>query len=85
MGGIAASILDMPFLVSEFAPNTFTTGLFVGILGDFSRCWIADSLSMQVQRLTELYAATNQTGFIGRLETDGMPVLEEVFARVTLA
>lgn len=85
MGGIAASTLDMPFLVSKFAPNTFTTGLFVGILRDFSRYWIADSLAMQVQRLIELYAATNQTGFIGRLETDGMPVLEGVFARVTLA
>ena len=40
---------------------------------------------MQVQRLVELYAATNQVGFIGRLETDGMPVLEEAFSRVTLA
>ena len=84
-GGIAPAILDMPFLISEFAPNTFTTGLYVGILGDFSRYWIADSLTMQVQRLIELYAATNQTGFIGRLETDGMPVLEEAFVRVILA
>jgi hypothetical protein len=38
-----------------------------------------------VQRLNELYAETNQVGFIGRLETDGMPVLEEAFVRVTLA
>jgi len=40
---------------------------------------------MRVQRLNELYAATNQVGFIGRLESDGMPVLEEAFARVTLS
>ena len=32
---------------------------------------------MQMQRLNELYVETNQLGFIGRLETDGAPVLEE--------
>ncbi len=78
-------ILGHPIDVSEFAPNTFTTGLYVGLFGDFSHYWIADALSMQVQRLVELYAETNQTGFIGRLETDGAPVLAEAFARVKLA
>ena len=67
--------------ISEFVPNTFPTGQYVGILGDFSNYWIADALSMQVQRLNELYAETNQVGFIGRLETDGAPVLEEAFVR----
>jgi hypothetical protein len=42
-------------------------------------------LSLQFQRLIELYAATNQVGYIGRLESDGMPLLEEAFARVKLA
>ncbi len=78
-------VLGLPILMSEYAPNTFTTGLYVGILGDFSRYWIADALSFQLQRLVELYAVNNQTGFIGRLETDGMPVLEEAFVRSTLA
>jgi HK97 family phage major capsid protein len=82
--GQADRILGLPFLVSEYAPNTFTSALYVGILGDFSHYWIADALSMQVQRLVELYAATNQTGFITRSETDGMPVLEEAFVRVKL-
>jgi len=79
------TILGMPMNVSEYAPNTFTTGLYVGLLGDFSKYWIADALSLQMQRLTELYAETNQIGFISRVETDGMPVLEEAFARVKLA
>jgi len=57
----------------------------VGLLGDFSFYWIADSLQMEMQRLDELFAATNQVGFVGRLESDGMPVLEEAFVRVTLA
>lgn len=78
-------LLGMPALVSEYAPNTFTTGLYVGILGDFSNYWIAEALSIQIQRLNELYAATNQVGFIMRSELDGMPVLEEAFTRVKLA
>jgi len=45
----------------------------------------ADALDMIVQRLVELYAETNQTGFIGRAECDGMPTLAEAFARVKLA
>lgn len=77
-------ILNMPLQMSEYVPNTFTTGQYVGILGDFSNYWIADALDMQIQRLNELYAETNQTGFIGRKETDGMPVLEEAFARIKL-
>ena len=78
-------VLNMPISMSEYAPSTLTTGLYVGILGDFSNYWIADALDMQVQRLVELYAEANQVGFIGRLETDGMPVLEEAFSRVKLA
>jgi HK97 family phage major capsid protein len=77
-------LLGRPFMMSEYAPNTFTTGLYVGLLGDFSNYWIADALDMQVQRLVELYAETNQIGFIGRMESDGMPVLAEAFARVKL-
>ena len=33
----------------------------------------------------ELYAESNQVGFIGRLECDGAPTLAEAFARVKLA
>lgn len=78
-------LLGLPTFMSEYAPNTFTTGQYVGMLGDFSNYWIADSLQMEVQRLVELYAATNQIGLIGRMESDGMPVLEEAFVRITLA
>jgi HK97 family phage major capsid protein len=75
----------IPLFTSEYAPNTFTSGLYVGILGDFSYYHTADALDFGMQRLNELYAETNQTGFIGRMETDGMPVLEEAFVRVKLA
>jgi HK97 family phage major capsid protein len=78
-------VLGLPVFFSEYAPNTFTTGLYVGILGAFQHFWIADAMTFEVQRLVELYAATNQVGLIGRLESDGMPVLEEAFVRVKLA
>jgi HK97 family phage major capsid protein len=79
------TLLSRPLMISEFAPNTFTTGLYVGIFGDFSKYWIVDSLDLQMQRLVELYAETNQDGFIGRYEGDGAPALSEAFARVKLA
>jgi len=78
-------ILNHPMDISEFAPNTFTTGLYVGLFCDWTRYWIVDSLQMQIQRLVELYAATNQAGFIARYEGDGAPVLAEAFTRVKLA
>lgn len=77
-------ILDIPVGESEFAPNTFTTGQYVAVLGDYSKYWIADAMDMTIKRLDELYAETNQVGFISRMETDGMPVLEEAFVRVKL-
>lgn len=79
------TILELPFHLSEFAPSTIATGLYTIALGDFSFYWIADALDMQIQRLDELYAETNQVGFIGRLETDGMPVLEDAFRRLIQA
>ena len=79
------TILDVPVIMSEYAPNTFTASLYVGIIGDFSYYWIATALDMTIQVLVELYAATNQNGYILRLESDGMPVLGEAFRRVKLS
>jgi HK97 family phage major capsid protein len=77
-------LLGVPVFMSEYIPNTFTTGKYVGFIGDLTYYWIADALDLQVQRLVELFATTNQTGFIVRKETDGQPVLGEAFARVKL-
>lgn len=78
-------LLNFPCAMSEYAPSSFVAGAYVGIVGDFSHYWIADSMSMTMQRLIELFAATNQIGLIGRLDSDGQPVLGEAFARVQLA
>lgn len=78
-------LLGLPIDESERAPNTFTSALYVGLLACWPYYYIADALDLEIQVLIELYAATNQVGYIGRLKTDGMPVVEEAFARVKLA
>ena len=83
--GQSDTLLGRPVLQSEFAPSTFTSGLYVALFGDLSFYWIADAEDISVQRLIELYAATNQIGFFIRAATDGMPVLEEAFSRLVLA
>jgi HK97 family phage major capsid protein len=83
--GAPDTILARPVYESEYVPHSFLTTLYVGILGDFSNYWIVDALTQTIQVLTELYAATNQNGYISRAELDGMPVLAEAFARVKLA
>lgn len=77
-------LLNRPVNMSEYVPNTFTTGLYVGMFGVFSYYHIVDALDMTVQKLNELYAESNKTGFIGRKEVDGAPVLQEAFARMKL-
>lgn len=79
------TILGVPVLVSEYAPNTFTASQYVGLIGDLSYYWIAENMSVEIQRLVELYALTNQDCFVGRRIVDGMPILEEAFARVKLS
>lgn len=82
---LPARILEVPYSLSEYVPNTFTTGQYVGLIGDFRYYWIAEGQSQQIQVLNELYATTNQVGYIIRAEMDGQPVLPEAFARVKLA
>lgn len=78
-------VLNIPVAMSEYSPNTMTTGLYAGILAAWRYYWIADAMNLAVKRLDELYAETNQVGFIGRLNLDAQPVLEEAFVRVKLA
>ncbi len=77
-------LLGHPILESENVPNTYSNNLYVGLFGDLSWYWIAISLNLEVQILQELYAVTNQVGYIGRQEVDGMPVLAEAFVRAKL-
>ena len=78
-------LLSYPVHMSEYAPNTLTSGNYVAILGDFNHYWIVDGDTMTVQVLNELFALTNQVGYVWNYFGDGAPVLEEAFARMKLA
>ena len=82
--GVPDMLLSKPINISEYAPNTFTSGLYVGIYGDLNNYWIADSQTVEIQVLNELYARTNQVDYMARFETDGAPVLSEAFSRIKL-
>jgi HK97 family phage major capsid protein len=79
------TLLAYPVIESEFSPSTYTTGLYVGLLGAFYWYWICDSLEMDVMTLVEKYAETNQIAYVARRKTDGMPQLAEAFVRLKLA
>jgi HK97 family phage major capsid protein len=83
--GTPDQLLNLPVAESEYVPNTFTTGLYVGALGALRYYWIAQVDDIQIQRLVERYADTNQIGFISRRWVDGSPVLGEAFSRIKLA
>jgi len=78
-------LLGAPVYMSEYAPNTYTSSLYAAVFGDFKRgYWICDANSVNLQVLKELYAATNQIGYLVDYFGDGAPVLAEAFARVKM-
>jgi len=83
--GTPDRLLGAPFYMSEYAPKTFTTGLYVGVYGDFKHGYmIADSNAIAIQVLSELYAVTNQIGYLVDYFGDGAPIVEEAFSRIKL-
>lgn len=77
-------LLGAPVRLSEFAPNTFTSGNYFGILGNYQHYWIVDSQDIEIARAQELLIRSNQDLFVMRSAVDAAPVLEEAFVRVTL-
>ena len=83
--GTPSQILGKPYKLSDFCPSVCTAGSYVGIYGDFKYYWILDALTMTIKVLDQLYAETNEIGYIGRYEGDAQPVMGEAFSRITLA
>jgi len=77
-------LLGFPLDISEFAPNSFSANQYVAALCCWKHYYIADGVVFGIQRLSELYALSNQIGFIDRSMGDAMPVLGEAFVRVKL-
>jgi HK97 family phage major capsid protein len=82
--GTPSTLLGDPVLESEYAPNTMTPEAYVGIYMNRAYYMWADGSIMTLKRMDELYDATDEVGFHARIWSDGMPIFEEAFARVTL-
>ncbi len=86
LNGQPGLLLDRPYVMSEYVPSTFTTGLYVAAVGDFKAgYYIQDGLNFETQRIEELFTLKGQVGVLASKETDGMPVLPEAMRRLKLA
>ena len=76
------TILGRPIHTSGYMPAITGTAAQdknkkVLLFGDFSYYWIADRQNRTLKRLNELYAVTDQVGFIGTQRVDGKLILPE--------
>lgn len=69
-------ILSLPYRTSSFVPE-LAVGNKVIALGDYSYYWIADRQGRKFKRLSELYAANGQIGFLASERVDGRLILPE--------
>jgi HK97 family phage major capsid protein len=69
-------ILNRPYKTSIYAPE-LAAGNVPLLFGDFSYYWIADRQGRSFKRLSELYAANGQIGFLASERVDGKLILPE--------
>ena len=74
--GTPDTLLGRPVYTSTAVP-TIAAGAKVMAFGDFGYYWIADRQGRIFKKLSELYAATDQTGFIATQRVDGKLILTE--------
>lgn len=78
-------LLGAAVYMSEYAPNTYTAGKYAAVYGDFKTgYWICDSDGLFIKVLNELYAVTNEIGYIVEYFGDGAPVVGEAFSRLKM-
>ena len=83
------TILGRPIYTSSYMPAitgnaTTDKNKKVLLFGDFNYYWIADRTSRTFKRLNELYAVTDQVGFIGTQRVDGKLILPEAMQVMAL-
>lgn len=76
------TLLQCPVNLSEYVPNTFSAAAYTGMICDPRFYLIARAMEIRVLVAKELYAGTGQVAFFVSTEVDGMPVLEEAYARL---
>ena len=70
------TILGRPIRTSSFMP-TIAKGEKVLLFGDMKNYWVADRQNRTFRRLNELYARTDQVGFLTTQRVDGRLILPE--------
>lgn len=76
VAGTPDTILGRPVKTSAFMPTT-AAGAKTIAFGDFKYYWIADRQGRTFKKLSELYAANGQVGFMGTQRVDGKLILPE--------
>lgn len=76
VAGTPDTILGRPVKTSVFMP-TAAAGAKTIAFGDFKYYWIADRQGRTFKKLSELYAANGQVGFMGTQRVDGKLILPE--------
>jgi HK97 family phage major capsid protein len=70
------TILNRPLYTSAYVP-AIEAGAKTVVFGDFGYYWVADRQGRVFKRLSELFAATGQVGFIATQRVDGKLILPE--------
>lgn len=76
VAGQPDTILNRPYKTSIYAPE-LEAGKVPILFGDFSYYWIAERQGRSFKRLSELYAANGQIGFLASERVDGKLILPE--------
>lgn len=76
VAGTPDMILGRPVKTSAYMPVA-AAGAKTIAFGDFGYYWIADRQGRSFKKLSELYAATGQVGFLGSQRVDGKLILSE--------
>ena len=76
VAGTPDTILGRPVKTSAFMPVAAASAKTIAF-GDFKYYWIADRQGRTFKKLSELYAANGQVGFMGTQRVDGKLVLPE--------
>jgi HK97 family phage major capsid protein len=74
--GTPDTILNRPVVTSQYMP-TAAAGEKTILFGDFKYYWIADRQGRTFKRLSELYAANGQVGFLASQRLDAKLILPE--------
>jgi len=77
------TVLGRPIQTSSYMPEV-KAGNKAVVFGDFSYYWIADRQTRTFRRLNELYATTDQVGFLTTQRVDGKLILPEALKTLTM-